>query len=78
MAVHVRKEDEQTQFQSKVAADLRARAVATQKTHDDATEATMLQDQHQTRSAGLIIMILLATVFIAGAIYLMTQFQQST
>jgi hypothetical protein len=77
MALHVRKEDEQTQFQSKVAADLRARAVATQKTHDDASEATMLNDQHQTRPAGLLVIIILATVFIAGAIYLVAQFQQS-
>lgn len=73
MALYVRKDDEQNQLQTKIAADLRARAVPTQ-IHDDSKESTMLEGQHQTRPAGMVILLLLAVAFIVGAAYFIINF----
>lgn len=64
MALYVNREEKRSQYQEKIAADLKGK-LATQDIKAKEVESTMLEDVHQTRPAGLIIGILLLLVFIA-------------
>lgn len=65
MGLLLRKEDDRTQLQTKVAADLQQRLAATQPVEADTPEPAILADQHRTRMIGMVISILLIVLVAA-------------
>lgn len=64
MALFVNRDEQRSQYQEKIAADLKGKLTPQDIKAKD-VESTMLEDAHQTRPAGLIITVLLLLVFIA-------------
>jgi len=66
MALFLRQDEERSELQNSVALDVkkRLREGGTEKTLND-HESTMLENQHQTRRAGMIIFILLVMLMVA-------------
>lgn len=68
MALYVRKDDERSDLQQKIASELQEKMRNT-SIEAETTDPAFLDDSHQTRPAGMVIMILLLLVAIAiGAI----------
>jgi hypothetical protein len=67
MALFIRQDENQSRLQSKVAADLQDRLNSRANVTADKPEATILDEQHKTRSAGIIIAVLV--VIAAGVIF---------
>ena len=65
MGLLLRKEDDRTQLQTKVAADLQQRLAATQPVETHKPEPAILADQHRTRMIGMVISILLVVLVLA-------------
>lgn len=67
MALFVNRDEKRSQYQEKIAADLKGK-LTTQDIKAKDVESTMLEDVHQTRPAGLIIGVLLLLTFIAAIV----------
>lgn len=63
MALFVNREQQRTQYQEKLAADLKGK-LKTQQITADEVEPTILEDAHQTRPIGMVIAVLLLLVFV--------------
>lgn len=71
MALLQKREEQQTDLQTRVSAQVQKRLRETDggKTIND-HESTMLENQHQTRKAGMIIMVLLVLLVVAVVVYI--------
>lgn len=58
MGLFLRQEDTRSELQSKIAAELREKLKNQQNTEYEEPEPAFLENQHQTRPAGMILMIL--------------------
>lgn len=58
MALFINRDEKRTQLQEKLAADLKNK-LNTTDIRADKTDPAILEDDHQTRPAGMIIMVLL-------------------
>ena len=58
MALFIRQDENQTRLQSKVAADLQDRLNSRAKVSAEKPEASILEEQHKTRGAGILIAVL--------------------
>lgn len=63
MGLFLRQDENRTELQTKVATELEERLRAKAVKTDD-TDPVMLENQHQTRHAGMIIIILIALIVI--------------
>jgi len=68
MALFIKREEQRSQLQDKVAASLKEKLGSSEVKLED-TDPAILEDAHQTRPAGMIIMVLLFLVVI-GAVAL--------
>lgn len=71
MGLFLRQDDTRSQLQSKVAADLQERLKERAAIEESAHEPAMLENQHETRTAGLVMLILGAILLLAGIFYLL-------
>jgi len=67
MALFINRDEKRSQYQEKIAADLRGK-LKTTDIQAEKVESTMLEDSHTTRPAGLIIAVLLILVCIAAVV----------
>jgi hypothetical protein len=65
MALFVRQDESRSELQDRVASDLKARLNARAMEPADEHEPTILEGQHQTRTIGVAITILLLVLFVA-------------
>ena len=65
MGLFLRQDDQRSEIQKRVATELQERLRQTTPVETDESEPRMLENQHTTRKAGMIIMVLLALLFIA-------------
>lgn len=65
MGLFLRQDDQRSEVQKRVATELQERLRQTTPVETGESEPTMLENQHTTRKAGMIIMVLLALLFIA-------------
>jgi hypothetical protein len=72
MALFIRQNESQTKLQSKVAADLQDRLKNKADVTAEKPEAAILDEQHKTRGAGVLIAVLLL-VAIGIAVWLITR-----
>lgn len=73
MALLQKREEQQTELQSRVAAQVQKRLRESEgggKTIND-HESTLLENQHQTRRAGMVIVVLLALLVVAVVLYVL-------
>ena len=63
MALYVRRNEQRSQLQEKLAADLKGK-LKTQDIRAEEVESNFLENAHQTRPAGLVISVLLILVVI--------------
>lgn len=63
MALYVRRNEQRSQLQEKLAADLKGK-LKTQDIRAEEVESNLLENAHQTRPAGLVISVLLILVVI--------------
>lgn len=64
MALFINRDERRSQFQEKLAADLKGKLID-QDIKAKKTESAFLEDAHQTRLAGMIIAILLLVLVVA-------------
>ena len=64
MALYVKRDEQRTQLQEKVAAELQEKLRASQVKAGD-TDPALLEKTHQTRPAGMIILVLAVCVVLA-------------
>lgn len=63
MGLFLRQEDDRSQLQSKIVADLQQKLKQTAQIEgDDTYEPTVLENQHETRSAGVVIGLLVVVL----------------
>ncbi|MDO8336011.1 MAG: hypothetical protein Q7T74_04515 [Candidatus Saccharibacteria bacterium] len=67
MALYVNRDEKRSQYQEKIAADLKGK-LKTTDIQAEKVESTMLEGVHQTRTAGLVIAGLLLLVVIVAVI----------
>ena len=67
MALFVRQDQERTRYQEKIAADLKNKLATSQIKAAD-TSPAILDDEHQTKSSGIAIIVLVFIGIIAGLI----------
>ncbi len=65
MALFVNRNEQRSQYQEKLAADLKGK-LNTSDIMSEKPDSTMLDDSHQTRPAGLIIAVLLLLIVVIG------------
>jgi hypothetical protein len=65
MGLFLRQDDQRSEIQKRVATELHERLRQTTPVETGESEPSMLENQHTTRKAGMIIMVLLAFLFIA-------------
>jgi len=64
MGLFIRNTEQESQLQSRITADLRTRSQKTLDIKAKETEPTILEDQHQTRIGGVIIIVLCLIVLV--------------
>lgn len=64
MALYVKRDEQRSQLQEKVAAELQQKMKAAQVEYDDVDPA-LLENTHQTRPAGMILIILSVCIVLA-------------
>ena len=64
MALFVRQDEKRSQLQEKLAADLKGKLQSSDSVQLEKLESALLENAHQTRPAGMIIMVLLILVCI--------------
>lgn len=69
MGLFLRQDDQRSEVQKRVATELQDRLRQSTVRDPEETEPAMLENQHTTRSAGLVIIALLALLFIAVIVY---------
>ena len=69
MGLYLRQDEQRSKVQQQVEADLKARLQKAANAQKDESEPTMLENQHQTRWAGMIIMILIALFFVGLIVF---------
>lgn len=65
MGLFLRQDEQRSEVQKRVATELQERLRQTTPVETGESEPSMLENQHTTRKAGMIIMVLLALLFIA-------------
>ncbi len=65
MGLFLRQDEQRSEVQKRVAPELQERLRQTPPVETGESEPSMLENQHTTRKAGMIIMVLLALLFIA-------------
>lgn len=65
MALFVNRDEQRSQYQEKIAADLKGKLTTAKDIKAEDVESTILEDAHQTRPAGLVIAVLLLLLFVA-------------
>lgn len=72
MALFVNRDEKRSQYQEKLAAELKGK-LSTSDIRAEKPESTMLADDHETRPAGMMIGLLLLGIFIVviGIIFLL-------
>lgn len=64
MGLFLRQEDSRSELQSKIAADLQERLKDRAQVDQEKPDPAILDDQHQTRSAGMVLIILGAVMVV--------------
>ena len=64
MGLFLRQDEQRSEVQKRVATELQERLRQTTPVETGESEPSMLENQHTTRKAGMIIMVLLALLFI--------------
>lgn len=67
MALFINREEQRTQLQEKLAAELKNK-LASSSIKAGETDLAILDDDHQTRPAGMLIIVLIALLIIVGVI----------
>ncbi len=67
MALFVNRDEKRSQYQEKIAADLKGK-LQTTDIQAEKVESTMLEDSHKTRPAGLVIAVLLLLACVAAVV----------
>lgn len=65
MGLFLRQDEQRTEVQKRVATELQERLRQTSIGKPDDTEPTLLENQHTTRKAGMVIMVLMVVLFAA-------------
>ena len=68
MGLFLRQDGGRSELQTKVASDLRERLKERAAIPQDEHEPTMTEDQHETRPAGLIIIVLIIALVLMGVV----------
>ena len=69
MGLFLRQDEQRSEIQKRVATELQERLRQTAPVEPNEHEPSMLENQHATRNAGMIIMVLLAFLFIALIVF---------
>ncbi len=70
MALFINREEQRTQLQEKLAAELKNK-LSHSDIKADETDPAILEDAHQTRPAGMLIIVLVIVVIIIGVVALL-------
>lgn len=69
MGLFLRQEDTRSELQSKIAAELQERLKDHPELEHDKPDPAILDDQHQTRSAGMVLIVLGAVLAVAIVLF---------
>jgi hypothetical protein len=69
MGLFLRQDEQRSEVQQRVAAELQERLRQSSLGEPKETEPTMLEGNHQTRLAGMVIMLLLIALFIGVVVF---------